>query len=90
MYVPVSNPICDTLISCVTFTTKQLQASHVNKEAEVVHTPQRYNNILTYAFSVEGITEKVTSEEHTYWEAHGRGTHQQAERLTGQRRVNTE
>lgn len=88
--MPASNPICDTLISCVTFTTKQLQASQVNKEAEAVHIPERYEDILAYAFSVEGMTEKATAEEYTYWVAYGRSMHQQAERLTGQRGVNME
>lgn len=90
MYVQASNLICDTLIICVTFTTKYLQVSQVNKEAEVVHTPGRYEDILTYAFSVEGITEKATAEEYTDWVAYGRGMRQQVERQTGQREVSTE
>lgn len=79
-----------TLVCCVTFKTKKLQVFQMNKEAEVVRTPGRYEDILTYAFSVEGITEKATAEEYTYWVAYGRGTRQQAERQTGQRGVKTE
>lgn len=50
--------------------------------------PRRYEDILAYTFSVEGITEKGTAEEYTYCVAYGRGMCQQAERQTGHRGVN--